>query len=354
MARHQVPAAEHGLGLGPVVDESHHHAEPAGDLVHLQNVLDEVVGGADDARGGVGVGVEVDGLRRRRQRLQPRPLQRRDVVVVVPAQQPVLDVTPSLVAGERHVEVEHHPPVGPVHDPVMLGGGLLGEAPLQRQRRQALGGHRTDRQHAHAVLAGERHARRADHRRRHHRDLVLVRQDLQLRVVQREPVALVGEALAACEQALDDRDGLVLAVPQQHRVDAQRVGVRRQCAGPGAEHRPPEAHLVELDDALGDHERMVIGDRGHPGAQLDAAGAHRRSSQEHLGRADRLPSGRVMLTAPELVVPQPVEVGDQVEIPLQLQRRALPRQMMRCQKRCELHRRDPTQHAAPNGLSGAS
>ena len=232
----------------------------------------------------------------------------------------------------------------------MLCGGLFGEAPLQRQRRQAFGGHGADREHAHAVLAGERHARRADHRRGHHRDLVLVRQDLQLRVVQREPVALVGEALAARQQALDDRDGLVLAVPQQHRVDAERVGVRRQRTRPGAQHRPPQAHLVELDDALGHHERMVVGDGGHPGAQLDAAGAHRRSGQEHLGRADGLPSGRVVFAAPELVVPQPVEVGNQVEIPLQLQRRALPRQMVRCEKRGEFHRRDPTQAVRhPNG-----
>ena len=47
--------------------------------------------------------------------------------------------------------------------------------------------------------------------------------------------------------------------------------------------------------------------------------------QEHLGRGDHLPARRVVLAAPELVEPEPVEVFDEVEVLLELQRRMHPR-----------------------------
>jgi hypothetical protein len=132
------------------------------------------------------------------------------------------------------------------------------------------------------MLAGEGHARRADlggHRARH---LLLQGQELQRRVLEREPVRLVGHALAL-EQAADDPDGLVLPVAQQHRVDRQRVGVGRQRPGARAEDGPPAGHVVELDHALGDVERMVVRQRHHAGGELDAVGALPRRGQEHLG-----------------------------------------------------------------------
>ena len=83
-------------------------------------------------------------------------------------------------------------------------------------------------------------------------------QDLQLGVVELEPVALVAEAVLAAQQPDDHAERLVLAVAQQHRVDAVGAGVRRQGAGPGAEHRPAPGHVVELDHPLGDVERVVV------------------------------------------------------------------------------------------------
>ena len=81
--------------------------------------------------------------------------------------------------------------------------------------------------------------------------VLLQRQDLQLGVVQLEPVALVGEAVLAAQQADDDAERLVLAVAQQHRVDAVRAGVGRQGARTGAEHRPAAGHVVELRPSAG-------------------------------------------------------------------------------------------------------
>ena len=79
-----------------------------------------------------------------------------------------------------------------------------------------------------------------------------------------EPIRLDGHALAA-EQAADDADGFVLAVAEEHRVDAEGVRVRRQRARPGAEDRAPAGHVIELHHALGDVERMVVGQRDDPG-----------------------------------------------------------------------------------------
>ena len=178
------------------------------------------------------------------------------------------------------------------------------------------------------MLAGQRHARRADLRGDRERHVLLQREELQRRVLQGEPVALVGDALAAHETA-DDADRLVLAVALHHRVDAERVRVGRQRARTGAEDRPPAGHVVELHHALGDVERVVVGQRYHAGAEFDALRALAGRSEEHLGRADHLPAGGMMLAAPELVVAELVEMLDQIEVAAELQQRVLADRMMR-------------------------
>ena len=57
--------------------------------------------------------------------------------------------------------------------------------------------------------------------------------------------------------------------------------------------------------------------------------------EEHLGRGDRLPARRVVLAAPELVVAEPVEVGGEVEVALEHQRRVLAGGMVRSEERAE-------------------
>ena len=88
---------------------------------------------------------------------------------------------------------------------------------------------------------------------------LLQRQDLQRGVVEREPVALVAEALLAAQQADDHAQRLVLAVALQHRVDAERARVATAARrGPLPNIARPLGHVVELHDALGDVERVVV------------------------------------------------------------------------------------------------
>src|SRR6185437_16825312 len=57
--------------------------------------------------------------------------------------------------------------------------------------------------------------------------------------------------------------------------------------------------------------------------------------QEQLGRGDHLPAGGMMLAAPELVEPQPVEMLDEPQIALKLESRVLADRMMRRQECAE-------------------
>ena len=177
-----------------------------------------------------------------------------------------------------------------------------------------------------------------DLRGHHERHVLLQRQQLQRGVVHREPVALGGDALAL-EQAADDRDRLVLAVALRHRVDAERVRVGGQRAGAGAEEGAAAGHPVELHHALGDVVGMVIGQRDHAGAELDALGAFAGGRQEHFRRGDHFPARRMMLAAPELVIAERVDLLDEIEVAAELQQRILADRMMRGEKGSELEAR---------------
>jgi hypothetical protein len=74
----------------------------------------------------------------------------------------------------------------------------------------------------------------------------------------RVPVGLLGDDLAA-EQAQDRVERLGHAVTLGHRVDAHHDCVGGEQARPGAEHDPAAGHMVELDDAVGGHHRVVVG-----------------------------------------------------------------------------------------------
>ncbi len=148
------------------------------------------------------------------------------------------------------------------------------------------------------------------------------------------PRALLRDALAA-EQAADDVDRLVLAVALGHRVDAERVGVGRERAGARAEDRAAAGHVVELDHALRDVEGIVVGQRDHAGRELDALGVLAGRREEHLGRGDHLPAGRVMLAAPELVVAELVEMLHELDVAPELQHRVFADGMMGCEECAE-------------------
>ena len=145
---------------------------------------------------------------------------------------------------------------------------------------------------------------------------------------------LRGDALAV-EQPADDADRLVLPVAQHHRIDAERVRVGGQRTGARAEDRASAGHVIELHHALGDIERMVIGQRHHSGREHDAPGALAGGGEEHLGRADHFPAAGVVLAAPEFVVAEFVQQLDEIEIAAELQHRVLADGMMRGEEGAE-------------------
>ena len=94
--------------------------------------------------------------------------------------------------------------------------------------------------------------------------------------------------------------GHAVALRCRDRCRASRVG--RQQPRPDAEHDAAARHVIELDDAVRDHQRVVIGQRDDAGAEPDALGALGRGGDEQFGRGDDLEAGRVMLADPGLVV----------------------------------------------------
>ncbi len=76
----------------------------------------------------------------------------------------------------------------------------------------------------------------------------------------------------------------------------------------------------------------MVRDRNHAGTKLDSMRSLRGRGQKHLRRRDRLPSARMMLPDPELVVAKSVEQRGEFEIALQLEHRMLADRMMRREK----------------------
>ncbi len=218
-------------------------------------------------------------------------------------------------------------PVLAVDGGAVLLGGRLGETPLGRQRQQPLVRHRAQRDDADAVLAGQRHTGGADLRGDGEGHVLLQRQQLQGGVLQGVPVGLLGDPLAL-EQAADDADRVILAVALNHGIDTERMSVRRQCARAGAEDRPAAGHVVELHHALRHVVGMMVGQRDHAGAELDALGALAGGGEEHFRRGDHLPAAGMMLAAPELVVAELVEMLDEFQVPAELQGRVFADGMM--------------------------
>src|SRR5258705_1598625 len=74
---------------------------------------------------------------------------------------------------------------------------------------------------------------------------------------------------------------------------------------------------------------MVIGQRDHAGAELDAFGALAGGRQKHLRRGDHFPARGMMLAAPELIEAERVDLLDEIEVAAELQHRMLADRVMR-------------------------
>jgi hypothetical protein len=82
--------------------------------------------------------------------------------------------------------------------------------------------------------------------------------------------------------------------------------------------------VVEQHHPVGQQQRVVVGERAHPGAEPDVGRAGGGVGDEDLGRGDDLVAGRVVLADPGLVVAEPVEVLDPGQVVVEGERRVLP------------------------------
>ena len=73
--------------------------------------------------------------------------------------------------------------------------------------------------------------------------------------------------LLAGEELEDRLEGLLHHVPLPGDLDAHHEGVGRQRAGAHAEHHAAPGEVVEQHHPVGQHQRLVVGERAHPGAE---------------------------------------------------------------------------------------
>ena len=174
-------------------------------------------------------------------------------------------------------------PFAAVGGVTVLRRNLVPGLPVRADRVEALLGRRRDREQPGAVLARGPRAGRRDRRR--NRDLqhrLAVRLQLQARVLQREPVGLHRDDLAAQERH-DRVECFVHARALHVGGNAEHVRVRRQLARSAAEHHAAAREVVEQDEAVGEQQRMVIGQRVDAAAEAQVLRALRGGRDEHLG-----------------------------------------------------------------------
>ena len=175
-----------------------------------------------------------------------------------------------------------------VHPAALLGSEFVGDRPVGAQRvvAERVGG--GDADHAEIVFSRQPPARRRDGaRHRHFRVRFRERRNMQSRIHQRVPVGLFGNELAV-EQAQDHIQRLRHPVALGVGIDPQHQRIRRQQPGSGAEHDPPLGHVIQLHDPVRHHQRLVIGQGDHAGAEADIAGPLRRDRDEQFRRGDDL------------------------------------------------------------------
>ena len=107
-------------------------------------------------------------------------------------------------------------------------------------------------------------------------------------------------ALAQLREAIEDPEATpetsIMLAPTMLKV-AEIVG--RQLAGTHAEQHSPHRQVVELHDAIGQHVRVVVRQRAHTGAELDALRTFTRRGDHHLCLRADLVVGRMVRAEPD-------------------------------------------------------
>ena len=333
VAGDQLVGVAGGGGVGPFVAHQEERAESLGLLLQPGDLRDGVLHRPDDreARSVERVDERLEVLRIGRQRQGGDALE-----VVDPLLEAERDVGHRLFLGVGDVHGADQPPVVAVDRGGELLGPLLHDVPVRAQHVEAAGGGGADGEQAAPEATGGPGPGRRDLRRHGHLgEGALVRPQLQAGLDQLEPVRLHGDRLTG-EQGQDGLQGLLHHVALPGRVDAHHEGVGGECAGADPDHHAAAGQVVEQHHAVGQHERMVVGQRRHARTETDVAGALRGRRDEHLGRGDDLVAGGVVLAEPGLVEAELVQMLDQLEIALERQGRVLAHRMERGQEDPEL------------------
>ncbi len=213
---------------------------------------------------------------------------------------------------------------------------LLHDLPVRAQDVEAPRGGRAEREQA-AAEAPRRPRSGRGHLGGdgHFRERALVGAQLQPSLDELEPVRLHGHRLAGQEQQ-DRFERLFHHVALLRRVDAHHESVGGQRTRSDAEHHAPARQVVEEHHAVRQHERVVVGQRRDAGAEPDVLRARRGGRDEDLRRGDDLIARRVVFAEPGFVEAERVEVLNQLEVPLEGQRRVLTYRVERRQEDPEL------------------
>ena len=252
---------------------------------------------------------------------------------------PLPNILKRLLPGIRQMHPHHDAPILPAHRLAVFGGGFLRYIPQLHQRSPPDGIPRhAQRQHRRPMLARSSNARRRLHRGHRHRHMrILVWPQLNHRLVKLKPVALVADRIRFGHQPHNDAQRLVHHRPLVFRPDAQHQRIRRQSPRPDAQNHPPPGKMIQLHKAVSHHIRMMIRQADHPRPQPDVPGALRRGSHKHLRRRDRFPPRAMVFPDIGFVKPQRIQPLDQLQVPLQRQRRVFPNPMERSHKDAEFH-----------------
>ena len=141
-------------------------------------------------------------------------------------------------------------------------------------------------------------------------------------ILEFEPITLVRHDFAR-QQPHDDIERLFHHRALIRGLETEHVGIGLQRARPHSQHTAPARHVIELNHALGHHERVVIRKRNDTGSETDLPRALGGDRHEDLGRRDRLVARRVVLTNPRLVEAKSVQPLDELEVAIETTGRIL-------------------------------
>ena len=147
-------------------------------------------------------------------------------------------------------------------------------------------------------------------------------QDLQTRVTQLVPIRAFSHRLPIQEPD-DNPDGLIQSIANFIVIDPQHVRVVSQCTGAYSKHEAAHQLVIELNGQVRHQERIMIGERNDTRAQSNSARAFCRSGKHNLRRSDDFSTTGMMLTNPDLIETEAVEVINKLKLTANLQVRIL-------------------------------